>query len=96
MLNKLLIILVLIFSSTIIAEEKMKKVLDKFNDKVKMVKETEEGVRLHFETHAAFYKVNKSNPSFEQLKNKIKKSMSEKKEISVVAEIPSMEITSID
>lgn len=86
----------LILSSTAIAEIKMDKVLDTFNDKVKMLKESEDGIKLHFETHAAFYKVNKMNPNFEQFKKTIERSIDENKEVRVIVEIPSMEITNID
>ncbi|MBC7539099.1 MAG: hypothetical protein H7281_09775 [Bacteriovorax sp.] len=83
-----------LIASSVFADTKMKKISDSFNDKVKMVKETDEGIKLHFETHAAVYKVNKTNPKFEQLKKLLEKSKNENKEVKVEVSIPAMEITS--
>lgn len=88
------ILLSLFLISSAFAENKMQKISDSFSDKVKMVKETPDGLNLHFELHAAIYKINKKNPNFEQLKKTIEGSQAENKEIKVVAEIPAMEIVS--
>ena len=72
---------------------KLKIITDTFNDKVRAIKETDEGLELHFELYSAIYKINKLNPNFEQLKKVLEKSKSKNKEIKVVVEIPSMEIS---
>jgi hypothetical protein len=91
---KILIASFLIVSS-LFADTKMKKFSDSFNDKVKLVKETDEGIKLHFETHAAVYKVNKTHPKFEQLKKLLEKSKNENKKVKIEASVPSMEITNV-
>ncbi|MDD4976233.1 MAG: hypothetical protein PHY93_17885 [Bacteriovorax sp.] len=91
-----ILVTVLLLTTSVLADTKMKIITDSFNDKVKLVKETDQGIKLHFEIHAAVYKINKNNPKFEQLKKLLEKSLKENKEVKVEVLVPSMEITSVN
>lgn len=85
-----------LMSTTAFSENKMAKVTDSFQDKVKVVRSIEDGVNIHFALHAAVYKINKKHPKYESLVKLAEKSKSEGSEIKVVIQIPEMEIISAE
>lgn len=77
------------------ATENKKEIVDTFSDKVKDVNEVNGTVEIHFRRHAAIYSLNKENPKFGELKEKLLKLKKEDKVIKVTSTIPKMEITDV-
>lgn len=90
------LVLSFLMSTNAFAENKMAKVKDSFQDKVKVVRSVEDGVNIHFALHAAVYKINKKHPKYESLLKLAEKSKSDGSEIKVVIQIPEMEIISAE
>lgn len=90
------LVLSFLMSTNSFAENKMAKVKDSFQDKVKVVRSVEDGVNIHFALHAAVYKINKKHPKYESLLKLAEKSKSDGSEIKVVIQIPEMEIISAE
>jgi len=92
----LLILATLMVSAPTMAETSMKnEITDSFTDKVKNIKEDDKEITVQFTRHAAFYKMAKSNPRYEELKSKLEKLKKEEKKVKVVAVLPMMEIKDI-
>jgi len=94
MKSALVILFSILFNTNIMAETNPKKeITDEFSDKVKEVKMVEDHLEVHFNLHAAIYKVRKDNPKFEELKAKLEAKKGSR--IKVTSIIPSMEIKEI-
>ncbi|MGZ3788044.1 MAG: hypothetical protein ACXVLQ_05940 [Bacteriovorax sp.] len=92
----LLVLATLLVSAPGMAETPMKnEITDSFTDKVKMIKEDDKEIVVHFARHAAIYKMPKSNPRYAEMKMKLEKLKKEEKKVKVVAIIPMMEIKDI-
>ena len=97
-MKKYLLLLTAIFLSTgtLLAETKMKnEITDTFSDKIKNIQENSDELKISFHRHAAFYKMTKSNPKYDELKTKLEKLKKEEKKVKIVAIIPGMEIKDV-
>jgi hypothetical protein len=97
-MKKLLLILAtLITSASVTGETTIKnEITDSFTDKIKNTKEEDKEMLIQFSRHAAFYKLPKTNPRYEELKAKIEKLQKEEKKVKIIAIIPMMEIRNIE
>jgi hypothetical protein len=68
---------------------------DTFTDKVKTIKITNEGIKIGFELHAAFYKLNKTHPDFTKLQMVLSQLQKSHQNVKITAAIPEMEIKEI-
>jgi hypothetical protein len=68
---------------------------DSFTDKVKTIKVTNDGIKIGFELHAAFYKLNKTHPDFKKLQMELEQLQKSHQNVKVTAAIPEMEIKEI-
>ena len=92
----LLITAVLLSTGSLLAETSMKKeITDTFSDKIKNIQENKDELKISFQRHAAFYKMTKSNPKYDELKTKLEKLKKEEKKVKIVAIIPGMEIKDV-
>ena len=92
----LLFTAVILSTGSLLAETTMKKeITDTFSDKIKNIQENKDELKISFQRHAAFYKMPKSNPKYDELKTKLEKLKKEEKKVKIVAVIPAMEIKEV-
>lgn len=72
-----------------------KTMTDSFTDKIKTIKVTDKGIKIGFELHAAFYKLNKTHPDFTKLQMIVEQMQKSHQNVKITAEIPEMEIKEI-
>lgn len=68
------------------------EITDSFSDKIKSYREDDKELVVQFTRHAALYKMQKSNPRYDELKSKLEKLKKEEKKVKIIATIPMMEI----
>lgn len=96
MKKMLLLLATLIVSNKSMSETKMKnEITDSFTDIVKDFQEEDKEIVIQFVRHSAMYKMQKTNPRYEELKTKLEKLKKDEKKARIIAIVPKMEIKDI-